>query len=103
MNAFCFAGTFEPDVKVVDARHRDHPYAAPQEIVDDRVGQYVAGGLHDDLDAALAAILVAQRFENLVGDALAHRVDQRLAAGQDDAPALLCERSVGPRTSDWSR
>ena len=62
-----------------------------------RVGEDVARRLHDDLHAALRRVLVAQRFDDLVRDALAHRIEQRLAARQDHAAGLLGKRAVGPR------
>ena len=90
-------GALEPNVKVVAARDRDHPDAGIQELTDDRVGQEVAGRLQDDPDAALRHVLRREALDHLVRDALAHRIDQRLAARQDDASGLLGERPVGPR------
>ena len=85
---------FEPHVEIVDARDRDHPHAAREQVVDDRIGEDVAGRLHDDLHAALRRVAVAQHLDHLVRDALAHGIEQRLAARQDHAPGLLRKRAV---------
>ena len=89
-----FVGALEADVEVVDARHRDHVDTALQQRCDDLVRQDVAGRLHGDLHSAGAAVARSEALDQRVAQPLAQRLEQELAAGEDDASLLLGRRSV---------
>ena len=82
-------------MKIIDAGHRDHPYTAREQIVDDPIGDEITGGLHDDSDAPCSSILLTQAVDDLVGDPLAHGIEQAFAARQDDAPGFFRQRAIG--------
>src|SRR5579883_942625 len=86
---------FEPDMEIVDPGDRDHPDPALQQRVDDGFSHEIAGRLHHDLDAALAAVARGEALDDGIGHALAHWLDQRFAAREDDAPDLLGEAAIG--------
>ena len=65
------------------------------EVVDDPIGDEITGGLHDDSDAPCSSILLTQAVDDLVGDPLAHGIEQAFAARQDDAPGFLRQRAIG--------
>jgi hypothetical protein len=90
-------GAFEPDVKVVDAGNGDHPDAAREQLVDDRVGDEVARRLHDDAHASGGAVFRVQRLDHAIGHALAYRAVQRFTAGQDDAARCFRRGGAGGR------
>ncbi len=73
---------------IIDAGDRDHPHAEVAEVAHDVGGEQIAGSLKDDADV-LAGVTADQRLDHSVGHAVAQRLDQRLAAGQDNPPAAL--------------
>src|SRR6185312_4908707 len=51
--------------------------------------------LHDDLDPALPGVAGADALDRRIGDLPPHRLEQRLAAREDDPPRLLSKAAVG--------
>src|SRR5690348_9427779 len=67
---------FEAGMEGVDTRNRNHVYAKIEQVTQDLLRQYIAGGLHDQMNATLVPVFGEELLERRIEDRFTNRIEQ---------------------------